>query len=106
MCLKNCAKVWSAHAAKPDLIHARSGEPDYAKSVSQGPEDPGRRGSFACGTAQIPPVPGLIRDCTTVVADGGEQRRAKIVYGDLNAIIVPGPRTASSGPGAISPGAA
>ena len=96
-------KVWSANAAKPDLIHARSGEPDYATSVPQGPEDPGRRGSFECGTAQMP-VLGLIRDCTTVVADGGEQRRAEIVHGDLNAIIVPGPRSASSGPRSASSG--
>ncbi|MGW5956624.1 hypothetical protein [Methylorubrum thiocyanatum] len=52
------------------------------------------------------PVLGLIRDCATAVSDGGEQRRSEVVYGELNAIIVPGPRTASSGPGAISPGIA
>lgn len=105
MCLANFAKVWSANAAKSDLVHARSGEPDYAKSVPQGPEDPGHRGSFECGTAQMP-VLGLIRDCATAVSDGGEQRRSEVVHGDLNAIIVPGPRTASSRPGAISPGVA
>lgn len=74
--------------------HARTGLPDYAAANAAPTSRDRRPGAYACGDAPVP-VLNMHRACQGSESIAGvPYKKAELVHGDLNAIIVPDPARA------------